>query len=123
MGSPHARGSALASEVECHLDHIERSPEFAGSPQLRSLLRFLIQASANGVLPDQYQIATQVLGRREAFDATADPIVRVEMRRLRSRLAQYYSTHPGDPIVIRLASRGYGAVAERATRPPRIVVL
>jgi TolB-like protein/Flp pilus assembly protein TadD len=111
--------------VEPEIERLERSHAFKTSPQLRRLLRFLIKVSAAGDLPDQYRIATQVFGRPKSFDPTADPIVRVEMRRLRARLASYYDAHPKAPFRIDIPERSYTAVitANQGGSVPRIAVL
>ncbi|HLB37803.1 MAG TPA: hypothetical protein VJL31_14620, partial [Gemmatimonadales bacterium] len=68
----------------------------------------------------------EVFGRPAEYDPRLDPIVRVEARRLRSRLAEYYAG-PGanDPVVIELpkgtylpafTARSEVAPAEAATR-------
>jgi tetratricopeptide (TPR) repeat protein len=54
----------------------------------------------------EYPLGAIVLGKGTSFDPKLDPIVRVQMRRLRQHLEQYYATEGrGDAIVIDL-SRG-----------------
>jgi serine/threonine-protein kinase len=70
-------------------------------------------------------IAERVFGRDGSFDPRTDTIVRVEARRLRSKLQKYYRDEGrDDPVVIELADRGYAptfraAVSEPAVRPAR----
>ncbi len=50
----------------------------------------------------------EVFGRAADYDAGADPVVRVEARRLRRKLAQYYAGGgSADPIEIHLPKGGY----------------
>ena len=55
-----------------------------------------------------YTIATAVFDRPDSFDAHADPIVRVEAAKLRSRLEHYYYKHGATGCVhITLPKGGY----------------
>lgn len=73
------------------------SRAFRRAARLRKLLSYLVEASLAdpaGTLKE-YTIATDVFGRPESFDPGKSPIVRVEARRLRSKLDQYYSSEGG----------------------------
>jgi len=113
--------------MEQHISRIEASKEFRGSEQLRRLLRYLARVSARGEVATQYGIATDVFGRPSWFDSGADPIVRVEMRRLRKHLAEYYRNHPDDPARLQVPERSYTVVVSdaraEAFRAPRVAVL
>jgi TolB-like protein len=90
---------------------------------LQRLLRFLSKFT-NAEAPSQYIIATEVFGRPTSFDADADPIVRVEVRRLRQKLDEYYQVHADEPLRIRIPVQSYRVTAESHDgRPPRIAVL
>lgn len=82
-----------ADQVELALAGIEGSAAFRGSPRHRALLRYLVGhalAEAPGALKESV-IAVEVFGRPPSrFNPQADSIVRVEARRLRARLANYY---------------------------------
>ena len=53
----------------------------------------------------------QVFDKESSFDPRADPIVRVQARRLRARLARYYREEGGaDGLVIELPKGGYAPV-------------
>lgn len=81
-----------AEQVAQALDHIERSRAFAGSARHRALLRHLVErwlAGDAGALKESV-IAVEVFGREAGrFDPRSDSIVRVETRRLRTRLARH----------------------------------
>jgi len=56
----------------------------------------------------EYVIGVQVFGKDTSFDPRADPIVRVQARRLRARLVRYYREEGGgDALVIELPKGGY----------------
>ena len=90
-------------EVRTALDRVCASEELRSSPQLMAFLRFVVDATLRGEshLIKAYTIAVQALGRDAAFDATTDPIVRVQAGRLRRALERYYAG-PGaaDSILI-----------------------
>jgi hypothetical protein len=57
----------------------------------------------------EYSLGVEVFGRGEAFDPRTDTIVRVQARRLRSKLKDYYDAEgQTDPIVIELPKGHYG---------------
>jgi tetratricopeptide (TPR) repeat protein len=82
--------SALAAE----LDAICASGAFRHSPQHQRLLRHLVAKLGTGDLGSLREMTLGIeVFRRPAveFDPKKDPIVRVEARRLRERLARYYA--------------------------------
>ncbi len=83
-----------ADQVELMLARIEQSDAFRASPRHRALLRHLVYRSlANDTAAlKENVIAVEVFGRPASrFDPKLDSIVRVEARRLRARLASYFS--------------------------------
>ena len=92
------------------LQRILSSQRFADSPRLSSFLRFIVEAKLSGDDDriQEYIIGVEVFDRGESFDPRLDSIVRVEARRLRDRLAEYYAGNGvGDPVAIELPRRGY----------------
>ncbi|NWG14192.1 MAG: tetratricopeptide repeat protein, partial [Acidobacteria bacterium] len=87
-------GANTPDPEECReqLRKILESRTFRGSEALRNLLAFLVGWSLKSpeTPPKEYVIATEVLGRPEDFDPHADPAVRVQVGRLRSKLTDYY---------------------------------
>lgn len=79
-------------EVDQALKRLLDWPEIARSPQLASFLSYIVERRLNGEGQSikAYTIAVDVFGRSSDFDPQADPIVRVQARRLRSLLDQYY---------------------------------
>lgn len=83
-----------AQQVRIALDELTGWPEIARSPQLADLLRYVVEKSLNGeqAAIKAYAIAVDVFGRPQNFDPQSDPIVRVQARRLRALIDQYYSS-------------------------------
>jgi len=80
-------------QVETALADIERSAAFRSSARHRALLHHLVAGlyDSSAAPLKEAVIAVEVFGRPAAsFDPKQDSIVRVEARRLRSRLAAYY---------------------------------
>lgn len=94
-----------------------------GSESLCKLLRYLAKHALDhpGTPIKEYQIATEVLGRSDAFDPQLDSMVRVQAGRLRAKLAEYYSAHGAEDAVIVDLPKGTYVVAfhyrANATKP------
>jgi TolB-like protein/Flp pilus assembly protein TadD len=116
--------------VWAHLERILASPEFAQSERMRRFLRLVVEYGIEGRSAQlkEYLIATAVFDRKASFDSRLDPIVRVEARRLRTKLAQFYERDGCvDNIEIQLSKgnyapqflkRGAGEDAPVAAVPP-----
>jgi TolB-like protein/Flp pilus assembly protein TadD len=76
------------------LERLLAWPEIARSPQLGKFLDYIVRRTLDGDEQSikAYSIAVDVLGRGEDFDPQSDPIVRVQARRLRGLLDEYYRT-------------------------------
>ena len=68
----------------------------------------------------------EVYGKAADFDTGLDPIVRVDARRLRDKLREYYAFAPRDPVVISVPKGSYaplfemnGSIAAPALQAPR----
>jgi len=74
------------------LDRLTAWSEMARSPQLTRFLDYIVNRRLDGDAQSikAYSIAVDVFGRPPDFDPQADPIVRVQARRLRALLDQYY---------------------------------
>lgn len=115
---------ALPDEtIKAALDRVLSWPEIARSVQLGKFLTYIVHATLNGREDaiKAYAIAVDVFGRPVDFDPQADPIVRVQARRLRALLDQYYeeADDPG-PVRIRLPVGRY--VPQFETIPERQIV-
>lgn len=74
------------------LDRLTAWSEMARSPQLTRFLDYIVRKTLDGDTQSikAYSIAVDVFGRPTDFDPQSDPIVRVQARRLRALLDQYY---------------------------------
>ncbi|HUJ23008.1 MAG TPA: hypothetical protein VLX58_15865 [Bryobacteraceae bacterium] len=108
--------------VQDQLEKILRSKAFSRSKELCRFLKFVVEQTLRNrsVRLKEYFIGVTVFERGETFNPGTDPIVRVQARRLRSKLRLYYETEGlGDSVSIELPSGGYVPVFRRrsATRP------
>ncbi|MGB7374124.1 hypothetical protein [Pontixanthobacter sp.] len=82
--------ASLAAEVR----RILADPSFERSPVQSKLLEFLAEKTASGESAiSQYSVAVDGLGRSADYDLTSDSYPRVQVSRLRTNLAAYYSRH------------------------------
>jgi hypothetical protein len=95
--APEVRTSQLptaisAEEIQQALWLVLRSAIFAKAPRASQLLRFLVDRSSCAAADlSACTIAAEVFGRDpDAFDPSLDPIVRVQVGRLRDKLNRYY---------------------------------
>ncbi len=99
-----------SAQVEAAMEKIVSSRVFRGTKLLSRLLRFIVEQSIAGNAGSLKEsvLGVDVFGRGPGFDPRMDPIVRVDARRLRSRLTEYYSTEGvGDPVIIELPKGRY----------------
>ena len=103
-----------ASEVQKTLSAILQSVPFRSSKQIQKLLQFLVSetlAGRAGTLKERI-IGTSIFDRRPDYDTNDDPIVRLRVAELRKRLALYYQTAVGEPVVISVPSGSFRAAFE-----------
>ena len=79
--------------VRAHLASILESTGFVRADRLCRFLRFTVEAKLNGEADQikEYVLGREVFDRNGDYDPRVDSIVRVEARRLRARLEEYYS--------------------------------
>lgn len=105
-----------ADEIRQQLDRLVASEGFANADRMSSFLRFVVERALAGEADSvkEYVIGVEVFGRDQAYDPRLDSIVRVEARRLRAKLDEYYATAGAmDPIVIRIRRGSYVPAFER----------
>jgi len=99
------KASPDGEAVPEQLERILASADFDASPRSRAFVRFIVEEALDGRHEElsQIAIATRVFGRREDFDPTVDPIVRIQAGRLRRSLERYYlMSGAEDPVRIEL---------------------
>jgi serine/threonine-protein kinase len=113
------------ASIREHLARLLASPSISGAERLSALLRFIVDETLHGRHAElkEMRIGLDVFGRKaDSYDPAFDPIVRVQMGRLRSKLRAYYNG-PGSAehvrIDIPLGSYVpvFLAVAESVARP------
>lgn len=102
--------------IRRHLDELLEHELFAQAERQRRFLRFIVEEELGGrsARINQTVIAFEVFDRDADYDPLQDSIVRVEARRLRSKLTEYYAAHPSAPVVVSMPKGGYRASLERA---------
>jgi len=101
------------TEKQQYFAQIERlinSHVLHGSEQLCKLLRYLAEHALErpGSPLKEYQIATEVFGRPADFDPQLDSTIRVQVGRLRLKLAEYYSSEgASDSVIVELPKGTY----------------
>lgn len=83
-----------AEEKRAEFDRIITSADFPATPRKRKIFSYLIQRALENTPVrtriSAREIATCVLGRGQSFNPNKDPIVRIEMAKLRRDLDFYY---------------------------------
>src|SRR5258708_3155646 len=104
--------------VHQQLHRILKSRIFSRSKELCRFLQFAVEQKLRNrtVRLKEYLIGVTVFERGENFNPGTDPIVRVQARRLRSKLSLYYETEGrADTVVIELPCGGYVPVFQFRT--------
>ena len=96
--------------IRACLSRLLANPRFAASPRRRKLLAYVVEQTLAGRASrlKAFDLAVAVLGRDERFDPQNDPIVRIEVGRLRRDLDHYYAdAGRDDPIRISIPKGHY----------------
>ena len=126
MNRPNPSPEAVRAELE----QILQSPQFRDAGRLGPFLRHLVERTLAG---DDSSLKESLLGteffqRGSDYDPRTDPVVRVEARRLRQRLEDYYGgAGTGSGVRVTLPKGGYVPVFEtlgderaKTGRPDRV---
>jgi Tol biopolymer transport system component len=106
--SAQSRHELPDSVVRAQLETILASDVFARSQQLRRFLAFIVEQrlAGQGHSLKESVLANELYGKGTDFDGGTDPVVRVDARRLRDKLREYYHGR-SDPVVISLPKGSY----------------
>lgn len=107
-----------ADEIRAQLDRVLASEGFANADRMSAFLRYVVERALAGESDQikEYAIGVDVFGRNGTYDPRLDSIVRVEARRLRAKVDEYYATHGGgDPVIIAMRRGTYVPSFERRT--------
>ena len=104
-------------KVREQLDRILHSKAFRQVERLQGFLNVIVNETlaGRGDSLKEFLIGVEVFGKESSFDPRLDPIVRVQARRLRARLARYYRDEGrNDEILIELPKGGYAPTFQKA---------
>lgn len=96
--------------IRAAVRRIQSGAGLSAAPTLRQLLEHTVELTLNGQAAEikESTLAIEVFGRKTSFDARSDPIVRVQARKLRDRLAAWYETQGAqDDVVIEYVRGSY----------------
>src|SRR3954451_17775155 len=96
--------------IRAALERIVSSPQLESSPSLCRFLRYVVEETlaGRGGQIKEYSLGAEVFARGDDFDPRIDPIVRVQARNLRARMAKYYEGPGADEaVLIDLPKRTY----------------
>jgi serine/threonine-protein kinase len=116
----HIDASLSTRSVEDHLQRILASKEFASSARMSRFLRFAVERALSGQSEQlkEYVLGVEVFDRKPSYDPRVDPIVRVEARRLRSKLESYYAGEgAADELIIEFRKGTYAPVFRERAEP------
>ena len=91
--------------TEAQIDRILRSETFRNTGALRKLLRFLADRLAAGDADrlKEYSVGIDGLGKPTDYDPRQDSTVRIQVGRLRHKLAEFYRTEGlNDPCIVEI---------------------
>jgi hypothetical protein len=106
------QASVQEDSIRSQIDRVLSSNTFRACGSLRRLLEYLVDCAIAGDTQDlkEYRIGVEGLGKEASYDPRVDPSVRVQVGRLRARLAEYYLTEGKDDPVVITVPRGAFAV-------------
>src|SRR5687768_15818653 len=105
--------------IRAQLETILASEVFSRSQHLRRFLTFIVEqrVAGQGHSLKESVLAHELYGKGTDFDGGTDPVVRVDARRLRDKLREYYEGR-SDPVVISLPKGSYVPVFEANSASP-----
>jgi len=104
------RVSISDDSIRDELGRVLASHTFQGANAHKRFLQYAVEQAIAGNSHEvkEYTLGVHVFNRGATFDPRLDPIVRVEARKLRSRLTKYYETEgEQDRLRIELPAGGY----------------
>jgi tetratricopeptide (TPR) repeat protein len=111
--------------VEVALEKVLSSHTLQTSPRLRRFLEYVVRHSLVGddAALKEYTLGVDVFDRGVRFDPRDDAIVRVEARRLREKLRQYYRTQGAtDLLTISIPPGAYRPIFHLHESPPAAIL-
>lgn len=106
-----------AHQLRQQVERIAQSKPFICSRRMQRFLSYIVEAELTNSRDSLKEsiLGVEVFDRTPGFDPKEDPIVRVEARRLRAKLQEYYDNYGvADPVFIQVPKGGY--IPEIVTR-------
>jgi len=99
---------ASPDEIRLQLDRVLASATFASADRMSGFLRYVVERAlaGEGEQIKEYVIGVAVFGRGDDYDPRLDSIVRVEARRLRTKIDEYYAADGRDDTIVIAIPRG-----------------
>ncbi len=119
LASTQARSDLPEAAVRAQLETILASEVFSRSRHLRRFLSFVVEQclAGHGHSLKESVLAHELYGKGTDFDGAIDPVVRVDARRLRDKLREYYEGR-SEPVVISLPKGSYVPVFDANSASP-----
>jgi hypothetical protein len=109
----------IREQIQEQIERIVHSEQFRSSEVLRRLLTFLSEKAIAGEADNlkEYVVAIDGLGKSSTYDPQHNSAVRIQMGRLRQRLAEYYRTEgKKDPMIVDLPKGRFRLTFEQRSR-------
>lgn len=115
----HNSAGPTAEQVRAQLERIISSKPFIQSQRLCRFLRITVERTLDGEADQikEYMLGRDVFDRDQSYDPRVDSIVRVEARRLRVKLRQYYQEFAGEDVVLIAFRKGSYVPVFRFLKP------
>src|SRR5207237_5809514 len=115
----HRASIAERYQLLGQIDRLISSHVLHGSESLCKLLRYFADHALNhpGVPLKEYQIATEVFGRRADFDPQSDSTILVQAGRIRLELVEYYSSAGDEDAIVVELPKGSHALSSHHRVP------
>jgi len=116
LATPPAAGKGADEKTLQQLNRILASKTFQPVERLKRFLSFVVTETlaGRGDQLKEFLVGIEVFAKEASFDPRNDPIVRVQARRLRARLARYYHDEgQQDEVLIDLPKGGYAPTFQR----------
>jgi TolB-like protein/Flp pilus assembly protein TadD len=108
-----------ATAIRSQLGRILGSDGFKDAGRIGPMLLYLVEKTLAGEADaiKESVLGVEIFQRPADYDPRTDPIVRVDARRLRTRLDDFYKANPNEPVLISLPKGGYVPVFASAVAP------
>jgi len=117
---PASSDQHAEQSIREQLQRIVASTTFLQVDRLKRFLTFVVDETLAGRRAElkEYVLGVQVFGKEDSFDPRTDPIVRVQARRLRGKLVDYYREEGRvDEWIVELPKGGYAPTFKRRETP------